>query len=125
MKNVSYLARSGAIQRARGPRTTQRALAIAMALILASLVGLAACLATSARPTHAGPRFLDTPSAPTAEPVPAALTSPLMPGQEWLGGATVQPAQTPTPAARAYMPALAHNYAAPILSNCPGVNLCN
>lgn len=123
MKNVSYLARSGAVQRARGPRATQRALAIAMASILALLVGLAACIAASARPSHAGTAVLDTPTAPTR----AALVSPLnppVPAQV----ATVAPratAPSPTPAAWLYVPALAHNYAAPITSNCPGVNLCN
>lgn len=119
MKNVSYLARSGAVVRARGPRTTQRALAVAMALILAGFVALAACLAASARPSHAG----------TA--APAALTSPLVPTPSamFLGAATARPTPTATPtatpAARLYAPALARGNAAPMSSNCPGVNLCN
>lgn len=126
MKNVSYLARSGAIQRRRGPRTTQRALAVAMALILAGFVALAACLAASAKPSHAGTAMLDTPTAP---PAPAALNSPLVPALSptpaAIGVATISPRATSTPAARLFVPALAHDYAAPIVSNCPGVNLCN
>lgn len=124
--NAHRLATSGAVQRRRGPRATQRALAVAMALILAGFVVLAACLAASARPSHAGTAVLDTPTAPAA-PTRAALVSPLNPPAP-AQVATVAPratAPSPTPAAWLYVPALARDYAAPITSNCPGVNLCN